>query len=101
MIELGILTIVLACAFITLFYQNRLRRAEGVVRGAKREAMEAATLSFNTPYPLIHLARNGTIIFANPAAKSAFPDLMKAGMSHTILSNLDEFWSAEKKSSIR
>lgn len=71
-----------------IHFYNRLRHARKVLNTAKKEAMEAAKLSFNTPYPLIHFIPGGSVLFMNPAAVRAFPDLTHKGSNHPVLDGL-------------
>lgn len=67
---------------------RQMRNAGAVLHRAKKEVEEIAQLPQNNPYPLIQISASGDIIFANPAAFEAFPDLREKGASHPLIGDV-------------
>ena len=67
------------------------------LKEAKRDAEKIAKFPINNPHPLIQIAFDGDIIFANPAAYSHYPTLRTQGFQHHILADLDDFMAHAKR----
>lgn len=81
----GVMTAASLCLITKYLSTRQLTR---YLHKAKEEAREMAQISYLNPHPLIQISREGRIIFTNPAAGSAFPDLAKKAMGHAALSGL-------------
>lgn len=64
---------------------------------AKSEAEKIAKFPINNPHPLIQIAFDGDIIFANPAAYEHYPELAFLGLGHEVLAGLEEFMDEASK----
>lgn len=66
----------------------QIKQAQSMLRAAKQESAELAQLPLNNPYPIIQIAKNGEVLFANQAALALFPDIRAQGFLHPVLNGL-------------
>lgn len=85
-----ILLIAGACAlagglegFFFLVRRYRTQRVALLLKQAKDEVREISQFTLRVPYPLIMVGEDGKIVFINPAACEAFPDLYVSGVTNT------------------
>ncbi len=82
-------------AAASLWRSHSLARAQKFLLRAKQEVQEIAQLPLNNPYPVIQITKEGTILFANPAALETFPSLKSQGSAHPALQGALEEKSRE------
>lgn len=95
--ELSQINIVVLCVLATILlemilYLRRRRKSKTsrkLLYQAKQEVRELAQLPLNNPYPLVHLSKEGNIVFINPIALNEFPDINDKGVTHEIFSKSD------------
>jgi signal transduction histidine kinase len=90
--------VIMGIGLLFLLKYIATRQLTRYLHKAKQEAREMAQISYLNPHPLIQISADGRILFANPSANAAFPDLMKKGMGHAALSGLlDDFGSEDHR----
>ena len=97
-IILGI-SLLIACLQQTLIYRpiaRSISERNEDLKHAKREAEKIAQFPINNPHPLIQIAFDGDIIFANPAAYEHYPDLAEQKIKHPVAGDLDDFMDTAK-----
>jgi len=62
----------------------------------KQEILRLASFTEFNPRPVVETDFTGNILYMNPAARAAFPDLEKKGAKHNYLSNLETIVNALK-----
>lgn len=85
--------IVCALAFtgleIALFIYRKTKSHynRNLLNRAKQEANDIAQLPLNNPHPLVQINKDGSVIFANPAALQLFPGIQD-GARHQVIENI-------------
>ena len=75
------------------FFSRKKASIQKYLLVAKKETEEISQIALKTPYPLIQISEN-KVIFINPAALEAFPDVMQKGIQHSIFSDIKKFNSS-------
>lgn len=65
--------------------RRKLKDANTALYRMKQEVRDIAQLPLTNPYPLIQVTAQGRIMFLNPAAVHAFPDLQDNPRNHPVL----------------
>ena len=92
-IVLGLSLLVIALQQ-TVIYRPIVRSVKArnrELKESRREAEKIAKFPINNPHPLIQIAFDGDIIFANPAAYKHYPTLAEKVLNHPVMADLEEF----------
>lgn len=77
----GFVILLESVLFIIRHYRTRMVRT--LLKRAKDEVREISQFTLRVPYPLIMIGEDNKIVFINPAAYEAFPNLYVAGVTNT------------------
>lgn len=64
--------------------------AEKMLEETRFEAEKIARFPINNPSPLLQVAFDGSVLYANPATNNLFPDLLQKGAEHRFLQGIIE-----------
>lgn len=88
-----------ACFFASLIWHVRRSKtfynARVFLEKAKQETREISQLPLHNPHPMIQVSEKGEVLFANPEAIRAFPEIYDKGLNHDVLAHLKSQFSAQ------
>ncbi len=86
-----VLVLVLEGIFVLRPIVRGVKKSAKELKAAKEEAEKIAQFPINNPNPLIQIAFDGDIIYANPSAYTQYLGLEEQGFEHPVLRGLSDF----------
>lgn len=88
---IGFLVLTAVCWAAIFKPFKMLRKEQRHIENMQNELDRIKQFPIVNPDPVLNIALNGEVLFANPAALEKYPDIREKGFSHPIFAKLEDF----------